>query len=200
MIYILPGMGADRRMYPAPWNTLPDCTFLNWPEYAGEQSLREIAQRIVCDHSVESGAWLAGSSLGGMVAAEIASVVKAKGIILIGSARSSDEVNPLLRLVSPLVDLAPLPFIRQLAGKAPGELMQMFKDSDPAFIRAMCRAILSWRGIDTQTQVRRIHGRHDLVIPLPEQVEHVIDGGHLIAMTHATECVAAIRSLLSSSP
>ncbi|RXK56443.1 alpha/beta hydrolase [Oleiharenicola lentus] len=200
MIYVLPGMGADRRMYPAPWDTLPDCSFLNWPDYSGEQSLSEIAESVVRRHSIEEGAWLAGSSLGGMVATEIAMMVPLRGIILIGSARSPDEVSTLLRAVSPLIDLAPLPFIQQLAGKAPMDLMQMFKDSDPDFIRAMCRAIVNWKGIEKYVPIHRIHGRHDLVIPLPKHVEHVIDGGHLIAMTHAADCVTAVKNLLSSNP
>jgi pimeloyl-ACP methyl ester carboxylesterase len=200
MICLLAGMGADQRMYPDPWNTLPDCTFIGWPDYKGEQSLRDVAARIVRLHSIPQNAWLAGSSLGGMVAAEIATLVPLKGIILIGSARSPDEISPFLRVASPLVDLAPLPFIQQLAGKAPVELMQMFTESDPAFIRAMCRAIIRWQGIDSRVPIRRIHGRHDMVIPLPDHVDRVIDGGHLIAMTHPRECVGALRSLLSSNP
>jgi hypothetical protein len=85
----------------------------------------------------------------------------------------------------------------QLAGKAPSELAKMFMDSDPAFVRAMCRAIVQWEGLDSPTtELHRIHGRRDRVIPMPPGVECVLDGGHLIAMTHAPECVAFIRSII----
>lgn len=199
MIYVLPGMGADQRMYPAPWDTLPNCTFLNWPVYSGEQSLAEVAARIVRTHPIKGGAWVVGSSLGGMVAAEIAAIVPVKGLVLIGSACSPNEISTFLRLVSPLVDLAPLPFIQQLIGKAPSELTQMFKDSDPAFIRAMCRAIIRWKGVtDSTPRLHRIHGRHDLVIPPPDKADHLLNGGHLIAMTHAEECVARVRQIMAT--
>jgi hypothetical protein len=54
----------------------------------------------------------------------------------------------------------------------------------------MCAAIFEWEGLgeDVITPLR-IHGRSDRVIPLPSHVDLVLDGGHLIAMTHAEECV-----------
>lgn len=198
MIYVLPGMGADRRMYPAPWSSLPDCTFIDWPEYSGEKTLSDVATKIIGRYPIDRDSWLVGSSLGGMVGCEITKQVPVRGLILIGSARSPSEINALLRLLSPLIDLAPLAFVQQLAGKAPADLTQMFKDSDPAFIRAMCHAIIRWDGLpDTATPLHRIHGRNDLVIPLPESVDHLLNGGHLIAMTHAVDCVDCVQKIVS---
>lgn len=198
MIYILPGMGADHRMYPAPWNGLPECTFIKWPKYSGELSLSEVASKIVSIYPINHDAWIVGSSLGGMIACEVAKLVPINGIILVGSACNPTEISTLLRMFSPLADLAPLPFIQRLAGKVPSELTQMFSDSDPAFIRAMCRAIIRWEGItNTKIQMHRIHGRNDLVIPLPDKTDLVLNGGHLIAMTHAEECVAYVRKIVA---
>lgn len=198
MIYLLPGMGADRRMYPPPWSSLPDCTFIDWPEYFAEQTLSEVAAKIISCYPIDRDSWLVGSSLGGMVACEITKQVQVRGLFLIGSARSAGEINALLRLLSPLIDLAPLAFVQQLAGNAPTDLMQMFKDSDPAFIRAMCHAIIRWDGLPhTATPLHRIHGRNDLVIPLPEKIDRVLDGGHLIAMTHAADCVDYVQRIVS---
>jgi len=39
MIHLLPGMGADHRMYPAPWAALPNCRIHDWPAYHGEDSI-----------------------------------------------------------------------------------------------------------------------------------------------------------------
>ena len=58
----------------------------------------------------------------------------------------------------------------------------------------MCRAIFNWDGLgDQRVNLVRIHARMDHVIPLPKGVRHVLNGGHLIAMTHAKECVEIIR-------
>lgn len=198
MIYLLPGMGADRRMYPAPWDELPSSIVLEWAPYFGEQSLSAVAAAIGRRHSFDGETWIVGSSLGGMIALELAKVVPVKGVILIGSARSPSEIGPLLRILTPLLEMTPLAFLQQLARKAPSELIQMFSASDPAFIRAMCRGIFQWEGrTDPALRVHRIHGRHDLVIPLPANADCVLDGGHLIAMTHAQECVDYVRKIIT---
>jgi pimeloyl-ACP methyl ester carboxylesterase len=200
MICILPGMGADRRMFPPPWPSLPECTFVDWPKYNGEQTLAEVAKSVVRKYTIPPGAWLVGSSLGGMVAGEIAKFLPVRGLILVGSAKTKDEVSALFNWLDPLIDLTPLNFIRQLAGKVPAELAQMFKDSDPAFVRAMCHAIVRWEGLgDTAVELHRIHGRNDRVIPLPAGVQRALDGGHLIALTHAPECVAFVRSIVADT-
>ena len=199
MIYILPGMGADHRMYPQPWPGLPQVTFLDWPKYGGEQTLNAVAKSVVRTYALHEDAWLVGSSLGGMVACEIAALLPVRGLILVGSAKTKDELNFLFSWLRPLIDLAPLNFVQQVAGKMPAELTQMFKDSDPAFVRAMCRAIVRWEGMmHSTTKIHRIHGRKDRVIPFPDKVDLALDGGHLIAMTHAQECVAYVQSVIAA--
>jgi pimeloyl-ACP methyl ester carboxylesterase len=189
-VLVLPGMGADARMYPGVWRKLERAEFLEWPRYAGERSIREIAERVSREAGVADGDVVIGSSLGGIVACEIAKLRKLSSLVLVGSATRKEEVSALLRVFSPLIGLAPLEFIQRAAGKMPGELMQMFEASQADFIRAMCAAIFEWDGLgeDVITPLR-VHGRSDRVIPLPSEVDLVLEGGHLIAMTHAEECV-----------
>ena len=62
-------------------------------------------------------------------------------------------------------------------------------------------AVLQWEGLPpTSTKIFRIHGRRDLVIPTPPIVDMLLDGGHLISMTHAAECTAFIRAKLTGHP
>jgi hypothetical protein len=94
----------------------------------------------------------------------------------------------------PLADLAPIEWLRSAASKLPSELARMFADADASFVRAMCSAVFQWEGLGpTHVQLFRIHGRRDLVIPAPERVDLLLDGGHLISMTHARECVEFVR-------
>lgn len=137
-----------------------------------------------------------GSSLGGMIAGEISKFVPVSDLILIGSAKSKGEVGALLSLLIPLLDLAPLSFIQHLSGMVPAEIARMFAKSDPEFLRAMCRAKFQWDGLGESTvRVFRIHGSKDRVIPLPSNIRLVLDGGHLIAMTHPSECSEFVRSV-----
>ena len=189
MIHFYPGMGASSAMYSGRWRELPDSVFHDWPEWKGELTITELALRLIDEHGIQNGDVVAGTSLGGMVACEISNLLDLDRLILIAGVVNKEEINGLLTILLPLIDLAPLEFLRISAGKVPHELSTMFSESEPDFIRSMCKAIFSWEGLNRNVEITRIHGRNDLVIPLPEGVDNPIDGGHLIAMTHAEECV-----------
>lgn len=195
MLYAFPGMGARRSMYAGAWGTLPNCKFIDWPNFRGENSIAAIAKRITNEQRIQSGDVLIGSSLGGIIACEMATITAVRSIVLVGSAKKKEEISGFLSLIHPLVDLAPLAFIQRLAGTIPSDVAQMFSKGQAEFIRAMCRAIFEWEGLDDErVSLLRIHGSKDRVIPLPAGVQHILDGGHLIAMTHSQECVDIIKA------
>jgi len=193
VIFALPGMGADHTMYGPAWHGLPDSRFLDWPTHNGERTIAAIAARVIEEAEITDGAMVIGSSLGGIVACEIARLRQLRQLVLVGGAARKEEISPLLRLLHPLAPLAPIEFIQRAASKIPGEVTGMFNQAQASFIRAMSLAIFEWEGLDdARAKPLRIHGRHDHVIPLPPAVDLVLDGGHLIDMTHPEPCVAFI--------
>ena len=195
MIHAIPGMGADRRMYPAPWSSLPDFLAHDWVRHSDERSLGEVAQSMCKARAIQDGDVIVGSSLGGMVACEMTKIRSIPALYLIGSAVRKEEVSLLLAFLHPLARVAPIEWLSYSAGKVPMELAQMFAGIEASFVRAMCSAIFQWDGLGvTSTKVFRIHGEHDLVIPPPKEADLLLDGGHLISMTHAEECVAFIKA------
>ncbi|MCP5521736.1 MAG: hypothetical protein H7A46_09325 [Verrucomicrobiales bacterium] len=200
-VFILPGMGGDHLMYPDPWPGLPGAVLLDWPAYREEDSLEAMAVSVIEAADIPDGAVVIGSSLGGMVACEIARLRKLRGLVLLGSAEQPGEVSRLLRVLHPLADYTPFEFLQAASGKLPHDLTQMFARSEAPFIRAMCRAIFRWPGFSAPGPVPlRIHGRHDHIIPPPDDPDLLLDGGHLIAMTHARECVGFLQGWLPSCP
>ena len=179
-------------MYAEEWRSIPDTIFHDWPRWNGETSIRELAERIIREHRITNGDEVIGSSLGGIVACEIANQVPIRRLTLVGSAICKEEINALLASLHPLVDLLPVEMVRISAQKLPHELSAMFAKSEPEFIRNMTKAIFDWNGLKSDVPLLRIHGLSDLVIPLPETVIDPIDGGHLIAMTNAKECIGRI--------
>jgi pimeloyl-ACP methyl ester carboxylesterase len=197
MIHALPGMGADERMFPSSWNKLPDFVTHNWKSCFGKKTLPAVAETICTTGAIGDGDSLVGASLGGMVACEITKIRKIKALFLIGSAIHKDEISSILRTLHPLAKVAPFDWLRISAEKIPHQLAQMFADSDPDFIRAMCAAIFDWQGLaETTTKVYRIHGQHDLVIPAPKSADLILKGGHLISISHASNCVQFIQNQL----
>ncbi len=71
----------------------------------------------------------------------------------------------------------------------------MFPKAGPEFIRAMCIAVSKWTGsIISSGRIIRIHGSNDHIIKCPADCIRIKDAGHLIALTHAKECVDIIRN------
>ncbi|PTY07066.1 hypothetical protein DB347_09560 [Opitutaceae bacterium EW11] len=201
MIHALPGMGADHRMYPQPWSALRDFRAHDWVRHHGEQSLREVAESMCQACGIQDGDILVGSSLGGMVACEITKLRKIPVLFLIGSAARKEEVSSVLATLHPLARYAPIDWVRLSAGKIPHEFAQMFSGIEASFIRAMCQAVFQWDGgVSPDTRVMRIHGKRDLVIPPPPDVDLLLDGGHLISITHASECATYIGANQSLEP
>jgi pimeloyl-ACP methyl ester carboxylesterase len=197
MIHALPGMGADHRMFPEPWTGLPGFRAHDWVTSPGLTSLRQVAGAMVDAAGIADGDVLVGCSLGGMVAAEITKLRKIPQLFLVGSAVRKEEVNAWAARLHPLADKVPISWLKKAAGKLPHEAATMLAEADAGFIRRMCPAIFQWAGLgETDTRVWRIHGRKDLLISPPAQCDLLLDGGHLIAMTHARECVAFVKERL----
>jgi pimeloyl-ACP methyl ester carboxylesterase len=189
--YLLPGMGASSEMYDSLKRELSfKVHFLSWPGYRNESTYREIAERIVEENGINDGDIIGGSSLGGMVALEIATIVNVRAVLLIGSAIGKNEINKLIVRLSPLASITPISLVKMLARKNENIVSQMFSKSNPDFIRSMCMYISSWPGyLGSADKVFRIHGEKDHIIDCPQsRCEIVINAGHLLAMTHAKEC------------
>jgi pimeloyl-ACP methyl ester carboxylesterase len=188
-------------MYPADWTSIPDLVTHDWVHYSGEQSLSEVAYSMCESCQINDGDNLIGASLGGMVACEITKIRKIPRLYLIGSAIRKEEISTLLAFLHPLAQIAPIDWLRISAGKIPLDVAQMFSGVEPSFVRAMCTAIFKWEGLGkSTTKVLRIHGKHDVVIPPPKSVDLLIDGGHLISMSHAAECAKFIMAKQEDAP
>lgn len=191
-------MGASSAMYNALRHRIDfEINFINWPDYRGEKTYSEVARRVVQEYDISNGDVVGGSSLGGMVALEIADIISPEAIILLGSAITHQEVQNLLSLISPLASLTPISVVQVLVGKNKNLVSSMFADSNPAFICAMCGYLNSWMGYQgSLDNVFRLHGKKDVVIPCPTSGSDIVeDAGHLIAMTHVAETAAFLKKV-----
>ena len=64
-------------MYGPAFKKLKDIQYLDWPTYNNEKSIKDISIRIINEYNIDSSDIVGGSSLGGMVSAEIAKNVDA---------------------------------------------------------------------------------------------------------------------------
>ena len=197
MIHALPAMGTDRRIFPDPWSTLPGFIAHDWPRHRGERTLSEVARRVAEVYAIRDGDSIIGTSLGGMIACEVAKIRRLRRVFLVGSATHKTQISRMLTWLHPVAGIVPFRLLQIGARRLPNLPAQMFGAVEASFVRVMCAAIFRWDGLgDLTVPCVRIHGRRDWVIPPPTGVEHLLDGGHLIAISHARECAALVRGYL----
>ncbi len=192
---LLPGTGADGRMFPADWDRLPgEVIRVEWSACAGAATVPEAAERLIARYAIDAADTLVGVSLGGMVACEIARRRPVAALWLVGSATHPNQIARALRRIHPLIRAVPLRHIGRLVARSPYLAHRMFADADSQFIRAMILAIFRWEGAPHPLTPRPqiIHGRSDRVIPLRSGADHILPGGHMFMMDEAADCVDII--------
>ena len=195
-ILLFPGMGATKAMYSRLYSRNGFVLGCDWPDITKEESFSDLAMTCIAKFNITHNDIVAGSSMGGMVAAEIHKVAHCRKLIMIGSAltpmavpfhRFSDFgaacVNERLLNFS----AASVPF----SARVKSSLL-----SKPGFVKWSLRAFRRWCGVyglDTNS-ISSVHGLLDPVIPVfrvkPTLVIHT--GGHLIAITHANTVASFI--------
>ena len=182
-------MGATSAMYDGPWRALPDAIFLDWPALSGDITFAAVADHFIAQHNIGPGDSLIGTSLGGIVALEIARRSLCNTVTLISSAVSPKEINSILLGLAPLSSVTPLRFMQHFSSSC-GEMGRMFAEVDARFVRSACLELSIWPGLSDGhgLRIHRVHGRHDRIIACPAEPDLELPGGHLIAMTQAEAC------------
>ncbi len=196
MKFILPGMGANSKMYPGPWRGLKDSCFIDWPPYKQEKSIADVAKAVIEQNRITRDDLIIGSSLGGMAGLEIAHILGSQQVVLIGSAIHSNEISFLGKILMPFAGKPVVKFSQMISSFSKALISRMYSSADPDFIVSMSKAILNWEGVKSDIKtVVRIHGEADAFITCPSDCNIIKRGGHLIAMTHAGECVNILNSI-----
>ena len=212
-VVLFPGLGADHRLFRFQHAVLPDLVIPPWPATAANDSLASFAGRFVDSIPKVDGLYLGGSSFGGMVALELASLVQPKAVILIGSCTSPSAIATLVLHMRSLAAALPvsafhprrwsLPFLLPKFGRLTREQRELFwsmaSATPAAFLKWGVNAILSWRPTPVPVPVHHIHGSDDRLIPLrlvkPDRI--VPGGGHLLTLTHPQQVNAFLVETVS---
>ncbi|MFK7741553.1 MAG: alpha/beta fold hydrolase [Planctomycetota bacterium] len=224
-LVLLPGLGADARLFADLRRRGVSFDTPAWLAPKPGESLRGWVARWVRERPDDFGQAgrprvLGGMSFGGQVALEAARLLEPESVALISSHPCSDELTPRFRRqvgkLRWIPDLALRFGLRRIGMPAIARREQLQKDqrktllamADTAplsFFRWACQAAADWQwphnGDENATalrsQVHRIHGSEDSVIPLGERDERttVLAGaGHLIPMTHTEDVATWLES------
>ena len=209
MWYLIPGLGADERVFrrlrlPGPSRVL------RWlPPAAPTEPLTRYAARLAAAVPADAPCWLVGVSFGGLLAQEIGRLRPLARVVLISSLGGPRDLPPLLRLAGatglprllPFGVLKWLPRLAQWFFGARGGpeyrlLRQILRDTDPAFARWATAQLLAWRGPGLAGAVR-LHGTRDRLLPAgAARIDYPVPGaGHFLIVSHAARVSAVLREV-----
>jgi pimeloyl-ACP methyl ester carboxylesterase len=213
-IVLLPGLGADRRLFRWQCEAMPGIVVPPWPDPAPDDSLATFAKRLAASIPASRSLYLGGSSFGGMVALELAALLRPKGVILIGSCTHPSSIAPIARRLMPLAKALPvrafhprrwsLPLILPKFGCLTPENRQLFVEmaltTPGSFLKWGIEAMLSWSPRPVAAPIHQIHGSADRLIPLPcvRRDRVVSGGGHLLPLTHPREVNRFLAEVVSA--
>ncbi len=214
-LVLIPGLGADARVFGPQLRAFPDAIAPAWIEPARRESLASYAQRMAAGIDASSPLVLAGLSLGGMLALEMARHLPARRVVLIASCTHPSAVRRVMRAIEIAGRLWPLwsaEWIKSLAppvmgrgGTVPPEsrrvLIDMIRDTPADFIRWGGRAIFEWPGrADPGVPVAHIHGARDWVIPMKRvRPTRIVPGGsHVLNLSHPDEVTRFLKENLDA--
>ena len=201
-------------MYGPQMAILPGVIVLEHQKPIEGETLAEYAHRFSRLVDISRPFVLIGSSLGGMLAIEMARTIRPEKVILISSVKHRGELPgwmrsmKYLRLHKLLTGQMFVRFsnsnLKRLITKRDPEvarlLIEMHQSADPDFVSWAINAVVNWDGKETSaTKVIHLHGTRDLLFPHTHVRDAILvkGGSHVMGLTHAQAVNKLLLEILS---
>lgn len=210
MIYLVPGLGADHRVFETIVLPGSETSVIYWEHPEKYEPIEAYTKRLLPQIKVAPAAFV-GLSFGGIISAELTKHFPEAKLILVSSIASRNEMPwwarfgaaiRMNRIFSGKFMKRPNPVIRWFFSIRPGHDRKVFdailRDSDPDFLFWALDTILNWKGSGA-ARVHHIHGDRDRLLPLrftsADTIVH--GGGHLMILSHGEEISRRLVEMLA---
>jgi len=207
-IYLLSGLGADKRVFDFLDFSGYKVNYVDWVDPFDNESIESYAKRLLVQIRTNRPI-IIGVSFGGMVAVEIAKQIETDKVILISSAKTKFDIPAYFRIVGQvgLNKLIPARILKTVNGltywffgtktKKENELLTaIIKETDNRFLKWAVDKITNWRNTTLITNLIHIHGTHDKILPFKMADFKISNGGHLMIINKGEEISRLIHRIL----
>ena len=200
-IYILSGLGADRRVFKFIKFNNFEPVFIDWIIPLKNESIENYANRI-SKQIKEDKPIVLGISFGGIIAIEISKQIETKKLILLSTAKTKYELPKLYLILGKLglLKIMPTQLLKQnnfivnyLFGVKSKEEKKLLKnilnDTESEFLKWALEKIINWKNTEIPENFIHIHGTNDKIIPDKKNMSNIQikDGGHLMTLNKFNE-------------
>ncbi len=213
-IYYISGLGADERAFSKlDFVKKYNAQYIPWlPPVQKKETIEDYAKRMA-DSIKGEHPIIVGLSFGGMVAMEIAKIIKLKKVILISSCKTKNELPPQIKMAGALGldSLVPTslvknskPLVYNFLGTATEKEKEIASDFidqiDEEYLSWSMRSISRWKNTQVESPVCHIHGNKDMLLQSSfVKADHIIEGGnHFMIYNRASEINPLINTALES--
>ncbi|MBX2972810.1 MAG: alpha/beta hydrolase [Flavobacteriales bacterium] len=210
-LYLIPGLGADKRLFAKLELGGHDPHCLEWPEMPEGSGLADYARALAAQVDANAPHALIGVSMGGMVAQELAAITHPRKVVIVSSWKGPQEMPTPLRmlrgthperLLTPAMLQRMLPVVRWQMGVERDDTAlfdQLIAVHPIGQLKAQINACLTWDGPATPVKdLVHIHGDHDRLMPIANiHGAWVIEGGsHFMVYNKAKAVGEELRKAL----
>ncbi|HAA15697.1 MAG TPA: hypothetical protein DCE41_29910 [Cytophagales bacterium] len=211
-VYLIPGTGGDYRLYDQFVLEGYDTVRLPWLEPKADDQMADLARAMAQQVDTTQPVILVGVSLGGMVATEMAEFIPVEGLVLISSAKTSEELPfqyrfqravPLYRLFSGrfLRNVTPLArfFVEPSSFPHRKIFNSMVSQKTDNFMKQSIRMICQWeKETEPSTPYLHLHGTRDHTLPYRRigKPTPIKKGSHMMVYGRGQEVGQAVQKWL----
>jgi pimeloyl-ACP methyl ester carboxylesterase len=214
-VYFISGLGADRKAFQKL--RLPDTVqvrYIDWMEPTWNESLTTYCNRLSKSVNTSEEFILVGLSFGGMIAIEMAKVLRPKQVIIISSVVTHQELPVIYKLIGRLglhkiapsfLYKNPNVFVYWFFGARTAAERRLFRHilytSSPLFLKWALDKVLLWRNEQRPDHLFHIHGTGDRIFPLKlTKADAKVEGGkHFMVYSEADVISRILREQLGIS-
>lgn len=207
-IYILSGLGADKRVYEFIDFTGYKVNHVEWMEPASNESIECYAQRLVNQLPTPKPILL-GVSFGGIMCVEMGKLMETEKIILLSSAMTKSDIPIYYRMIGKLKlnRLVPSVLLKRVSfltywffgvqTQREQDLLKMIvHETNDKFLQWAIDKIVNWKNEKQLENIITIHGSADRILPCKNSDHIILDGGHFMIVNRAKEVERIVRTVL----
>lgn len=206
-IYLLSGLGADKRVFEFLDLSNFKVNHVDWIEPTDNETIQSYAQRLLQQITTDRPI-IIGVSFGGIMTIEIAKLIETEKLILISAAKTKDDIPVFYRLIGQLglhkiiptwmlKNINPLTYwlFGTKTKKQKDLLKEILNDTEDKFLKWAIDKIVNWENVTELKNVKTIHGTADKILPFKKADFKIINGGHLMIIDKADELNGVLKNL-----